>query len=335
MFTASRVPAVSRAIQRPSSTAAMTHEATPALPLISYVKVPYKDTFSDVGYVDVGSADDPVVIALHGAPGGVQDFAELYGPLAEKGIRFVVPEFPGYGRTTIENAAAFDESTEARATLVHNFLTAVGISRVTAVAGHSMGVATAFHLAANYDYFQSVVYLSGIGFKPHRSISPYWLTQLYASGLENMVTEPLMKSLLSVAYSLQGFKPNDIQSGMRTGILSASRIGFEKFEENASRVRDKGLPVFFAFTQSDRLVEWEMPMNVVKHFDTSEESISWLDAKENVVKGASVDDVSVSFPWAMIFERGGHFVHRSHSAVVSQRIVSFVKQVDKLQPTSA
>lgn len=95
MFTASRVPAVSRAIQRPSSTAAMTHEATPALPLISYVKVPYKDTFSDVGYVDVGSADDPVVIALHGAPGGVQDFAELYGPLAEKGIRFVVPEFPG------------------------------------------------------------------------------------------------------------------------------------------------------------------------------------------------------------------------------------------------
>jgi len=37
--------------------------------------------------------------------------------------------FVGYGRTTIENAAAFDESTEARATLVHNFLTAVGISR--------------------------------------------------------------------------------------------------------------------------------------------------------------------------------------------------------------
>ena len=57
-------------------------------------------------------------------------------------------------------------------------------------------------------------------------------------------------------------------------------------------MRDKGLPVFFAFTQSDRLVEWEMPMNVVKHFDTSEESISWLDAKENVVKGASVDDGS-------------------------------------------
>lgn len=95
LFSASCVSAVSRAMQRPSSTAAVTNGEAPALPLVNYATVPYKDTSSRVGYVDVGSPDGPVVVALHGAPGGLQDFAELYGPLADKGVRFVVPEFPG------------------------------------------------------------------------------------------------------------------------------------------------------------------------------------------------------------------------------------------------
>lgn len=67
----------------------------PSIPTVDYVTVPFNQTSSKVGFVDVGPREGPVVIALHGAPGGVQDFAELYGPLADRGIRFIVPEFPG------------------------------------------------------------------------------------------------------------------------------------------------------------------------------------------------------------------------------------------------
>ena len=40
--------------------------------------------------------------------------------------------------------------------------------RVTAVIGHSLGMATALNLASSTDLCQSVVSLSGIGLQPHR-----------------------------------------------------------------------------------------------------------------------------------------------------------------------
>jgi len=44
----------------------------------------------------------------------------------------------------------------------------VGLFRVAAVIGHSVGSSTALHLAATTDLCQSVVFLSGLGFRPHR-----------------------------------------------------------------------------------------------------------------------------------------------------------------------
>lgn len=78
-----------------SAASAETKTKENLIPTVDYVTVPFNQTSSKVGFVDVGPREGPVVIALHGAPGGVQDFAELYGPLAERGIRFIVPEFPG------------------------------------------------------------------------------------------------------------------------------------------------------------------------------------------------------------------------------------------------
>jgi len=48
-----------------------------------------------VSYADVGPRDGLIVVAIHGAPGSISDFTELYEHLPAAGIRCLVPEFPG------------------------------------------------------------------------------------------------------------------------------------------------------------------------------------------------------------------------------------------------
>lgn len=315
------------------STARLPSNVLP--PSVNFLRVPFQETFVRVGYVDVGLTDGPVVLAVHGAPGSVQDFAELFGPLADAGIRIVVPEFPGYGNTTVEDTTAFDQSTESRANLVESFLRALDVKSVTAVVGHSMGVATAFHLVANSDQFESIVCLSSIGFTIHHTIKPYWLIRLYASIQNNSWLSPVLNRLLSYGYQLRGFNAdhNSIE-GMRVGLLSASRIGFDQIRLNSSIARDKKVPMLFAFAQNDRLVEWKCPHELMTHCATHDDNVSWMDADERVKKGPSVDEVETTYPRGLVFERGGHLVHRAHQSIVNRYIINLVRDVQRRKGTS-
>ncbi len=53
----------------------------------------------DIGYVDAGPADGPVVILLHGWPYDIHAFAEVAPLLTEAGYRVVVPHLRGHGTT--------------------------------------------------------------------------------------------------------------------------------------------------------------------------------------------------------------------------------------------
>src|SRR5204863_4028160 len=53
----------------------------------------------DVGYVDVGPADGPAVVLLHGWPYDIHTFEEVSPLLAAAGYRVIVPYLRGYGTT--------------------------------------------------------------------------------------------------------------------------------------------------------------------------------------------------------------------------------------------
>ena len=62
---------------------------------IRSVRVPVGTSFANVGYADLGCADGAVCLALHGAPGSVEDMVDLAPALTEAGFRLLIPEFPG------------------------------------------------------------------------------------------------------------------------------------------------------------------------------------------------------------------------------------------------
>ena len=53
----------------------------------------------NVGYVEVGPADGPVVILLHGWPYYIHVFADVAPLLAAAGNRVIVPQLRGFGST--------------------------------------------------------------------------------------------------------------------------------------------------------------------------------------------------------------------------------------------
>src|SRR4029453_13664414 len=53
----------------------------------------------NVGYVDIGSAEGPVVVLLHGWPYDIHSYVDVCPGLAEAGFGVVVPYLRGFGTT--------------------------------------------------------------------------------------------------------------------------------------------------------------------------------------------------------------------------------------------
>lgn len=67
----------------------------------------------EIGYHDVGPADGPAAVLVHGFPYDVLSFERVADDLADRGIRSIVPYVRGYGRTRFRDPAAFRSGQQA------------------------------------------------------------------------------------------------------------------------------------------------------------------------------------------------------------------------------
>lgn len=75
-----------------------------ALPVFGPVKQ-VRAGVLNTGYVEVGPADGPAVICMHGWPYDIHSYAEVAPLLAAEGYRVIVPYFRGHGTTTFLSGA--------------------------------------------------------------------------------------------------------------------------------------------------------------------------------------------------------------------------------------
>lgn len=102
----------------------------------------------DVGYVEMGPADGPPVILLHGWPYDIHAFAEVAPLLASRGYRTITPHLRGYGSTTFLSADTFRNGQPAAlASDIVALMDALGI-RTPILAGFDWGARTADIVAA-------------------------------------------------------------------------------------------------------------------------------------------------------------------------------------------
>lgn len=102
----------------------------------------------NVGYVEAGRADSPVVILLHGWPYDIHSFAEVTPLLVAAGYRVIVPYVRGYGSTRfLSTTTPRNGEQAALAQDVIDLMDALEI-RQAIVAGFDWGARTANIVAA-------------------------------------------------------------------------------------------------------------------------------------------------------------------------------------------
>jgi pimeloyl-ACP methyl ester carboxylesterase len=102
----------------------------------------------NVGYVDAGPANGPVVILLHGWPYDINSYVDVVPKLTAQGYRVIVPHLRGYGTTRFLDAKAIRNGEPAAlATDVIALMDALKIDKAT-LAGYDWGARTADIVAA-------------------------------------------------------------------------------------------------------------------------------------------------------------------------------------------
>src|ERR1700739_3432149 len=67
----------------------------------------------NVGYAEVGPADGPAIVLLHGWPYDIHSFVDVAPLLAQAGNRVIVPHLRGYGTTRFLSSETFRNGQQA------------------------------------------------------------------------------------------------------------------------------------------------------------------------------------------------------------------------------
>lgn len=116
----------------------------------------------DVGYVDVGPANGPVAVLLHGWPYDIHAFADVAPRLTAAGYRVIIPHLRGYGCTRFLSADTPRNGQQAAIAVdIIALMDALKIERAV-IAGFDWGARTADIMAALWpERCQALVSVSG------------------------------------------------------------------------------------------------------------------------------------------------------------------------------
>ncbi|MBK3777770.1 alpha/beta fold hydrolase [Azospirillum brasilense] len=102
----------------------------------------------NIGYVDAGPADGPVILLLHGWPYDIHSFVDVAPALASAGYRVIVPHLRGYGTTRFLSGETFRNGQPSALALdTIALMDALKIEKAT-LAGFDWGARTANIVAA-------------------------------------------------------------------------------------------------------------------------------------------------------------------------------------------
>jgi len=143
--------------------AAQTMAAAPAASGASFGPLKQVDAGDlDVGYVEAGPADGPVVLLLHGWPYDIYAFVDVAPVLAAAGYRVIIPYLRGYGTTRIRSEATVRNGEPAA--LAVDTIALMDVLKIpkAIIAGFDWGARTACIVAALWpERCQALVSVSG------------------------------------------------------------------------------------------------------------------------------------------------------------------------------
>lgn len=156
-----------------------------------------------IHYYEMGPADGPAVVLVHGLGGRSEDWEKLAPFLSRAGYRVYVPDLPGYGRSA--RPAEFSYSVSDEAQIVVGFLDVLGLEEVD-LGGWSMGGWIVQLVAAKHaDRVNRLMLFDSAGLY----VKPAWDTRLFTP-ISPAQLEKLDALLMPNPPNLPGFVVRDV-----------------------------------------------------------------------------------------------------------------------------
>ncbi|MDF1755706.1 MAG: alpha/beta fold hydrolase [Verrucomicrobiales bacterium] len=128
-----------------------------------------------IAYQDIGPAEAPTLLLIHGSPMASSCFDRLV-PHLEKNYRLIIPDLPGFGKSYSNDLPSF--SVEAHGKYLAELIRKIDLREITAV-GYSMGGGVALHLEEiEPDRIDRLVMLSSIGVQELELLGDYLLNHV-------------------------------------------------------------------------------------------------------------------------------------------------------------
>ena len=201
-----------------------------------------------------GDPDGPVLIMLHGVPGGHRDYRYLAPAIAAQGIRCVRVELPQFG-ANVHVAPHRDYSSRGRGKLLVDVADALDAARFS-VLGHSLGGSATLAAAAMApERVASLSLLASVGVSKHKGLpaSP-WMIRLVASVARLPVLWPRAARAIKAQYKRLRFAGVDAMTDAEIWV-HARCVWAQSFRENRRHAAAVRCPSLVAFADDDRMIE--------------------------------------------------------------------------------
>lgn len=240
-----------------------------------------------VAYTDVG--DGPVVVGVHGYPGGHHDYRWL-GAALEPEVRFIRVAMPGFESTALPQPAAVTIADRGR--WLADVIVALDLQDIVLV-GHSMGGAIAGTAAAHLDgRVRGLALLCSLGPIPHPMVARARL-RLAARLVHTPLLGTLLKRRLPAAFARAGFRrPWSVPTLVHV-LDCAAALDFNGWTQTLYTLTQRKLPTLVAWSEDDKLV----PPPV-----------------SEALAAAAPDGPRLRF------EQGGHSIQKHHATELAQAI---------------
>ncbi|XP_062619123.1 uncharacterized protein LOC134280698 isoform X1 [Saccostrea cucullata] len=276
----------------------------------------------EVNVYDNGLGDDaPTVVMLLGLSGSGEDFKDMVASLSSAGIRCVAPEIPGFGDSVISRSDIYrlDFTSIGQSQMLTDILKKKKIARIDSVVSHSAASWLAVHFGSSHQSVKSLFLINPLSIRPNKAMRPYIWTKLVGATARKEMLWPVADSYINTGARRSGFKiPPHKHRQMYVSLETVSTVDFNLVMENVKTIQSKRLPAMVAWSKKDKMIEEPLTRQLV----------GLLGLRNEIpVTGQPTKGCQYPFTKELVFENGGHALHKKEAKFLSENIILMLRHI--------
>lgn len=272
------------------------------------------------------SAGEPVVFALHGAPGSYREFDSLVPVLDAQGASVIVPTMPDL--TFSMRTQGFWHSVEERTDLIKKFLKTINVREIDMMVGHSSSMYPMLQLAL-YDpeiKVKSLVFIAPPGCRRITQLSPYWMMKAFDEWFRVPWLQNFMCGLAVYIVRVLG-KPNN--NHMKGVILSMITIRNARYDEAGPMMRElkrRGVPMLMLYGERDKLIDREVSEEMAAMMGVQPTHMHIFQGKDDAEAVQEQTGKLDGNCEVVCFKQGTHYAFKKYPSLFNDFILKFWKR---------